>query len=180
MYRTAGGLALAVAWFLLLVLPGGAAATVYEWTDAGGNVHFTDDLTRVPDEVRDRAETVPLPESPAAPAPRAETPPAEAAGADDAGADGDPASNEALDAYTACRQTIEKTRDEIQKSLTRDQAQLEDLNRRIHYSSKSRFKNEMQRERAAVRKRIADAQERLGTEVPRMEWECERKRPYTP
>jgi aspartyl protease family protein len=37
---------------LLAVLPGGAGAEVYRWTDAEGRVHFTQDLSRVPPEQR--------------------------------------------------------------------------------------------------------------------------------
>ncbi len=171
MYPNAGAFRFAVILFLLLFLRPAVDATTYEWTDASGNVHFTDDLTRVPEAQRERVKTVSLPE-PQAPESRPPPPPTPP--------EPDPEEKKAVDAYTACTENLEKTSQKLHDAHAEDQERLLELNRRIHRSSKSRIKNEMQRERAAVRARIEATEEKISKDLPRMQWECERKRPYIP
>lgn len=51
--------------FVLLVLPGLAAAQMYQWEDEQGTVHYTNDLHSIPEPHRARARFVPA--SPMAP-----------------------------------------------------------------------------------------------------------------
>lgn len=64
----------------LAVLPAGAA--FYQWTDAAGVVHLTDDPKNVPQQYRGKAERIEVPDPPSVPAatppreePRASAPP---------------------------------------------------------------------------------------------------------
>ena len=52
-------------------------AAIYKWQDPEGNMHFTDDLTKVPPDYRDRIKVEDLPEEPVnvTPAPQASEPP---------------------------------------------------------------------------------------------------------
>jgi aspartyl protease family protein len=80
---------------VLALLPAGAEAEVYRWTDASGRIHFTEDLSRVPDAHRaeaasrarapeaSRVQTFSGPEPSADPSPPA-------AWAEGGGADGPP------------------------------------------------------------------------------------------
>jgi hypothetical protein len=48
--------------FLVLIVSGFSFAEVYRWTDDKGAVHFTDDITQVPDKYRPKAEKMGLSE----------------------------------------------------------------------------------------------------------------------
>ncbi|HHL40268.1 MAG TPA: DUF4124 domain-containing protein [Deltaproteobacteria bacterium] len=70
-----------IACLLVLALPAGSArAEIYRWVDEEGVVHITDDLHKVPQEYRGKAEVMessPPPEKPARPAAPQRRPPAE-------------------------------------------------------------------------------------------------------
>ena len=52
---------------LTLMSPHSLYAAFYQWTDAAGVLHMTDDADKVPPQYRDKA--VRIPDSPRAPAP---------------------------------------------------------------------------------------------------------------
>jgi hypothetical protein len=161
-----GGLLL----FLWLVAPSAADADAYEWTDGQGTTHFTDDLTTVPSSFQGKVKTVPLPEQPV----RLNKPP------DEPAAEAVEEENQEVSAYESCTAGAEKARKGLQESLASDRERLEKLNRMIHRTTVSRYKNEYQRERAELKDRIEANQKKLDTEVPEMERACERSRPYVP
>lgn len=160
----------------LLAHPASAAAqAAYQWTDGQGVVHFTDDLSAVPEGMRDQARTVPMPEASPRPAPPA--------GSVAPSVEGSAAVREdppATPEHETCAEKVLEAREKLEKSLARDRALLEDLTRKIHRSTTSRQKNEMQKLRVDVKKRIDRDQQSLETEIPRMEEECLRKKPYVP
>ena len=157
---------------VILFSPGTSlAADVYEWRDGEGSAHFTDDLSQVPSFYRENARKLSLPEH-NAPRPVGE--------GDEVGTqeerEEDLAPPPAVDAYTECETELQGEKDRLQKQLAEDQARLEDVNRGLHLEARTRFRGELERERSALRQRIADA-ERTQTEVfPQREWQCRRKR----
>jgi hypothetical protein len=151
------------------------AETMYEWKDAEGNVHFTDDVGQVPPAFRDKVKELSLPEAsppgagvqaPPPPVPLDETPAESPAPAEDA--------------YTECQHELQKEKDRLSQQLADDQARLAEVNRSMHLTATTRFLSELRTERAALRDRIAEAQ-RIQQEVfPQKEWECQRKRVLLP
>jgi aspartyl protease family protein len=81
---------------VLALLPAGAGAEIYRWTDASGRIHFTEDLSRVPAQHRaDAAGRARAPEASrvqtfAGPEPEAPAPPAAYSGSAGAAAEGLP------------------------------------------------------------------------------------------
>jgi len=168
-------LCLLVAWLSLFLIPFPAGAdTAYQWTDAQGTTHFTNDLTTVPASYQGEVKTVPLPEPSSPPPPAHVTSPPQTDAAEE------PEENPELVAYKACSATLKKTKEGLQKALVKDRDLLEQLTQAIHRSTTSRHKNKMQRTRVEVKERIQRNQEKLDQEIPRMEWECNLKKPYLP
>jgi hypothetical protein len=146
-----------------VTFPGTAQATVYQWQDKEGNVHFTDDLTTVPRSYREKVEVKDLPEPSVSVTPvsvelqdaQTKTPP------------------EPDDPYVECQERVEKEKERWTRQLEQDQDRLVELNRMIHRSTASRRKNAYQRERVAVKDRIAKAEQYLRETLPPMESDCE-------
>ncbi len=140
-----------------------SGAAFYKWKDAEGNIHFTDDLTRVPPAFRDRARVQNLPEEAlnVTPAP----PPAAASPSGD--------SSQPVDQYAACQKRVKKEKERWTHQLEEDQDRLVELNRMIHRTVTARKRNEFQRERVVVKERIAQAEKALRDTLPPMENECE-------
>ncbi len=155
--------ALFVMGLVTFAFQGMALATFYKWQDAGGNIHFTDDLTRVPPSFRERARVQDLPEESInvtpAPSPAAVPP------ADD--------SSQPVDKYAECQKRVQKEKERWTRQLEENQDRLVELNRMIHRAVTARKKNEFQRERVAVKDRIARSEEALRDTLPPMEHECE-------
>jgi hypothetical protein len=61
-----------------LLLPATAGAAFYEWTDAGGVVHFTDSRKNIPAQYKEKARRVEVSDAPAMPAPATEAAPPKA------------------------------------------------------------------------------------------------------
>jgi hypothetical protein len=74
--------ALRLVSMLVLLLPSLACADFYQWTDAQGVVHLTDDRRKIPKRYQGKAERLDVPDTPskpaAAPEPRAASPAPEA------------------------------------------------------------------------------------------------------
>ncbi len=139
-------------------------ATIYRWQDAQGNTHFTDDLTRVPPSQRERATVENLPEQPANVTP-APSPPPPATPTQDP--------SEPVDNYKECQKKVTEEKERWTNQLEEDQDRLVELNRVIHRATTSRKRNQWQRERVAVKDRIAKSQQMLLETLPPMEHECE-------
>lgn len=161
--RYTGRIALFVLALVTFLFPGMPEATIYMWQDAEGNTHFTDDLTRVPSPYREGAEVETLPEETVnvapAPPPPAETP------------ENEP--TPPVDRYAECQKKVQKERERWTVQLEEDQDRLVELNRLIHRSVISRRKSEYQRERVAVKERIAQSEQALRERLPVLEEECE-------
>jgi len=147
------------------VFQGMGGAAYYKWKDAEGSLHFTDDLTTVPPAFRDRARIQNLPDesinvTPApAPAPASDT--------------STDTSSQPVDKYAECQKRVKKEKERWTRQLEENQDKLVELNRMIHRAVTSRKKNEFQRERIAVKERIAQAEKALRDTLPPMENECE-------
>jgi len=59
-------LALIVLWTVLVLPPSSFSQPTYRWTDEKGTVHFTDDLSKIPDQYRDQTKTIGTPQPPPA------------------------------------------------------------------------------------------------------------------
>jgi type IV secretory pathway VirB10-like protein len=162
--KTSGRFALSVMAVVTILFSGAAQATIYRWQDAEGNTHFTDDLTRVPAPYRGQVEVEALPEAPVsatpAPPPPVDEPPDNPP---------PPAANE----YEECLKKVQEERERLTRQLEEDEDRLVELNRAIRRSTTSRKKNAYQRERAAVKQRIAKVEQMLTETLPPMERECE-------
>ncbi len=161
--RYYGGIALFVMALVTFVFPGLSGATFYRWQDAEGNTHFTDDLTRVPPSQRERATVENVPEQPVNVAPAA--PPPSATPTQDP--------SEPVDNYKECQKKVTEEKERWTNQLEEDQDRLVELNRVIHRATTSRKRNQWQRERVAVKDRIAKSQQMLLETLPPMEHECE-------
>jgi hypothetical protein len=149
-------------------------AAVYKWQDPEGNMHFTDDLTKVPPDYRDRMNVEEdLPEEPVnvTPAPQASEPPSTPPSTQPPAAE-----PESSLTYAGCQKRVDEQRKQLSDQLTQDQERLVEINRLIHRSTTSRVKNEYQRERVAVEERIEQTEEMLHDKLPPLEEECERIR----
>jgi len=167
-------LCFAVWWCGLFRDPAGVAATTYRWTDNQGNLHFTDDLTTVPSSLRDQVDTVSLPE-PTVP------PPPPAVSSSPASDDSENQEEDAeVTAYQDCTAAWNKRKTDLEQALVKDRALLEQLSRRIHLTPTVRQRSELQRTRVEVNARIQANEEALEKEIPPMQWECDRKKPYIP
>ena len=163
---------------VLFAGPGSMEAATYRWTDEQGNVHFTNDLATVPAPLLDQVEDVPLPEPAADPPDRAPDP--VTAGPPSGETRDTEYEDPALIEYEDCVADLQKVREDVEQSLARDRELLDPLNRGIHLSATAHKRQDLQRTRAEVNARIEENQNRLETEIPRMEWECGRKKPYIP
>ena len=161
--KDTGRIVLFVVVLVTFMFPAMPQATIYRWQDSEGNTHFTDDLTRVPPEQRERVEVENLPEEPVniTPAPPlpAGTPTQDA--------------SESKDEYAECQKRLKEEKERWTRQLEEDQDRLVELNKMIHRSTTSRNKNEFQRERVAVKERIEQAEQALRDRVPPLEQECE-------
>lgn len=162
--RNYGRIALFVMALVTFAFPRVSQATIYSWQDAQGNTHFTDDLTRVPPSQRDRVEVENLPEDPVNVTPVAVPPPSDAPTQDP---------SEPVDNYTECQKKVTEEKEKWTQQLEQDEDRLVELNSVIHRTTSSRQKNQFQRERVAVKDRIAKSQEMLRETLPPMEHECE-------
>ena len=161
--RYYGKIALFVMALVTFAFPRVSQATFYSWQDAQGNTHFTDDLTRVPPSQRERVEVQDLPEYPVNVAPAASPPPATPTQ--------DP--SEPVDSYKECQKKVTEEKEKWTQQLEQDEDRLVELNRVIHRTTSARKKNGFQRERVAVKDRIAKSQEALRETLPPMEHQCE-------
>ncbi len=135
------------------------AGQVYQWTDAEGTTHFTDDLTQVPSSKRDSAEVLTLPEGPP---PRPSSPEEEKDAEETPALDSRTELEEMLvDPIAACQGAVRGEAMKLKKQMDADAKRLEELNREIHRTAISREKNELQRERVALKKRLEEARARL-------------------
>ncbi len=160
-----GRIVLSLMVLVTITFSAAAHAAFYSWEDEEGNTHFTDDLTRVPPSYREQVHIESLPEetisvTPAPPPPSptdtsAKTPPSP------------------TDDYSECLKRVEEERERLIRQLDEDQDRLVELNRVIRRSTTSRKKNAYQRERVAVKDRIAMTEEMLRDKVRPMEEECE-------
>jgi len=161
--RYYGRIALFVMALVTFAFPRMTQATIYRWQDAQGSTHFTDDLTRVPPSQRERVKVENLPEQPVNVAPAA-PPPSDTPTKDP---------SEPVDNYGECQKKVTEEKERWTSQLEQDEARLVELNRVIHRATSSRKKNEFQRERVAVKDRIAQSQQMLRETLPPMEHECE-------
>ena len=164
--RYYGRIALFVMALVTFAFPRISQATIYRWQDAQGNTHFTDDLTRVPPSQRERVKVENLPDHPVNVAPAA-PPPSDTPTTDP---------SEPIDDYKECQKKVTEEKARWTSQLEQDEDRLVELNRVIHRATSSRQKNEFQRERVAVKDRIAKSQEVLRETLPPMEHECETMR----
>lgn len=149
--------------FLLFLTGPLLAGQVYQWTDAEGTTHLTDDLTRVPPLQRDKVEIVSLPD---------ETPPQSSPSEEKENADTLPAQESRteleemlVDPVAACQGAVRGEAMKLKKQMDADTKRLEELTRQIHRTALSRQKNELQRERVAVKNRLEEARARLEGEL---------------
>ena len=164
--RDCGKIALFVMALVTFAFPGTLLGTIYSWQDEQGNTHFTDDLTRVPPSQRERVMVEHLPEQPVnvTPAPPPAVPPSDTPDND---------TFEPKDGYEECQKRVTEEKEKLTTQLEQDEDRLVELNRVIHRATTSRQKNAYQRERVAVKERIAKVQEALLETIPPMEHECE-------
>lgn len=172
------GFAVVVALLGLLVFFLPVHAITYQWTDEQGNLHFTDDLTNVPPPQREKARIVPLPERTRTPSPVKTTPapptdplPVE----EEPPFSMEPDRSPPLDAAAQCKEELRGEKDRLKKQLASDQVRLEELNKLIHRTVRSRLVNRYRRERVQVKERILQARKVMEEEWPQREWECQRK-----
>lgn len=163
--RDCARIALFVMALVTFAFPRMSQATIYSWQDEQGNTHFTDDLTRVPPSQRERVKVENLPEEPvnvtaAVASPSAMQTP-------------DSSESEPVDNYKECLKKVTEEKERWTRQLEQDEDRLVELNKAIHRTSISREKNEFQRERVAVKDRIAQSQQALLEKLPPMEHECE-------
>jgi hypothetical protein len=141
------------------------AAEVYHWKDAEGNVHFTDDLTQVPESQRDKVDVLFLPETtlPQRPSEQgsAVSPPT-----------GERLEEESEDPLVTCQERIREEVARSKKQLAEDSRRIEEITREIHLTATARKKNELQRVRAELKRRIEDTQTMLETVLPSQAREC--------
>ena len=161
--RYCGRIALFVMALVTFAFPRMSQATIYSWQDGQGNTHFTDDLTRVPASQRERVTVENLPEQPVNVAPAA-PPPSDTPAMDP---------SEPVDNYKECQKKVTEEKERWTQQLEQDEDRLVELNRVIHRTTSARKKNQFQRERVAVKDRIAKTQEVLRETLPPMEHECE-------
>ena len=138
-------------------------AKVYEWQDAEGNMHYTDDLTTVPPSYRESVTVKDLPEEAVSVAPVSIQP-------QDTQTKNQP---ESVDPYAECQEKVKEERERWTRQLEQDQDRLVELNRMIHRATASRKKNELQRERVAVKDRISQTEQALRDKLPPLESECQ-------
>ncbi len=160
-----------------IAFSGMSDAAVYKWQDPEGNMHFTDDLTNVPPDYRDRVNVQDLPEETqnVIPAPQPSEPPSEPPST--------PLSTQPPAAepgssltYAECQKRVDEQKKQLSDQLNQDQERLVELNRLIHRSTTSRVKNEYQLERVAVQERIERTEGMLRDKLPPLEAECESMR----
>lgn len=146
------------------------AGQVYRWTDAEGTSHFTDDFTQVPPAQREKAEILDLPDrTPDRPSPQE----AEEGAETRAGEEPRSELKEMLvDPLAACQGAVRGEAIALKKQMDRDTKRLEEVNREIHRTAVSRVKNDLQRERAALKDRLEEARARLEGELAARAREC--------
>ena len=149
-----------------------AEAETYKWTDAQGNVHFTDDISRVPDAKRDAVEVVALPEP---------TNSYDAAAAQDSSLDTPSVSPTSMDADdvmaapmgpdTQCLEAISEERERLEAQLAEDQERMAWIVKKRRYTT-VRKNRALQKERAMLETRIQETQIKLSQELPQRERAC--------
>lgn len=162
---------IAGATLLVLVLAGFVfAGQVYRWTDAEGTSHFTDDFTQVPPAQREKAEILDLPDRPLdRPSPSE----AHEGGGVSPGKESRTDLEEMLvDPLAACQGSVRGEAIAVKKQMDRDTKRLAEITREIHRTAISRVKNDLQRERAALKDRLEEARARLEGELAARAREC--------
>jgi len=155
------------------------SAEVYEWRDDHGNVHFTDDFNQVPLPRREAARRLSMPEERSV-APVQEEGERPSAPPPSEGEDEGFSPPFTLDPHSECVSELRKEKDRLSKQLLEDQNKLDQVTRQLHLTPVTRARSVLERERAALRRSIAEAQ-RIREEVfPQKEWECRRKRVELP
>lgn len=157
--------------FLLFLAGPLLAGQVYEWTDAEGTTHFTDDLTQVPSSQRNKAEILTLPEGP----PPRHAVPEEKENTGELPVQDSRAELEEMvvDPLAACQGAVRGEAMKLKKQMDGDTKRLDEITRKIHGTQTSREKNELQRERLGLKKRIEEARARLEGELAARARECQ-------
>lgn len=147
------------------------AAQVYQWTDAEGTTHFTDDLSQVPSSQRDRTEVLTLPEGP---------PPSPSGAEEEEQAGELPAQDSRteleemlVDPLAACQGSVRGEAMKLKKQMDGDTKRLAEINRQMHRTPFAREKNDLQRERVELKQRIEEARARLDGELADRARECQ-------
>jgi len=156
-------IALLVVALVAFVFPANSGATIYRWQDSEGNLHFTDDLMRVPPSYRERVQVEDLPEESVSVIPVPPMP-------SDMQTEDQP---DPVDAYAECRKELEAEKQRWSDQLREDRERLEELKRLIHRTVIARQKLEYQRELVEVRDRISQAEEVLRDVLPEKQRQCE-------
>ena len=144
-----------------------AASMTYEWIDAQGTTHFTDDLPMVPSQYRKDVKEISLPEP---------SVPDKSPQVDQPSSNQKKDAEKKADAYETCKKQLEETKKKLEAQLASDRKNLEELTRGIHRTATTRYKSRMKRERVALKNRIAETEEKLQKELPLQKQECERRR----
>lgn len=163
---------IAGATVLVLVVAGFVfAGQVYRWTDVEGTSHFTDDFTQVPPAQREKAEILDLPDRALD---RPSPPEAESGSGTTPGEESQTDLEEMLvDPLAACQGAVRGEAIALKKQMDRDTKRLAEINREIHRTAVSRVKNDLQRERAALKDRLEEARARLEGELAARARECQ-------
>ena len=155
---------------------------VYKWTDEQGGVHFTDDPGQLPAAGHGQVESMELPDHPAPSKPAG---PAPETGSD-AGASADSS------AYEDCMKRVAEKKEELSKQLEEDQQKLDGLGKNLEKERaedggtertqrplrdkpvRTRDKRKYKRSRSQLRENVDETQEKLKTEIRKMEEECQK------
>ena len=144
---------------IFFVGTGLAGEAAYKWVDGQGNVHFTDDLTSVPQAFRGKVERILLPDRPAP------APPSVAATQDDRG-------QQETVSVNKCLEDVRKRTEKVQERLAEDRTRLIQVNRMLNRETATRKKVPLRQERVALKKRILKNEKMLSKGLPDQEREC--------
>ena len=163
-----------------MILHPNALAGTYKWTDAQGNLHFTDDISRVPQSERETVEIISLPEPTStydSPAPPDDSLDTAAAGPESPGSppemDTADVTAAPLGPDTSCLENIEEEREQLEAQLAEDQERLAWVVKKRRYCT-VRKNRALQKERASLEARIAETQKKLYEELPQRKMACMR------
>jgi len=151
-----------------------AEAGMYKWTDAQGNVNFTDDVSRVPQSQRETVQAVSLPEPTSSddtvvpPDNTLDAAPGSIPEIDNKGVVAAPGG-----ADMQCLEAIDEERERLKKQLAEDQERLDWVIKKRRYTT-VRKNRALQKERATLQERIAETQKKLTQDLPRREMACGR------